>query len=522
MSRRRLVGTPPDQPYGVPLDVSVDHAPATSRLTFTDLGLPHSVVKALARAKITVPTPVQAAVVPDALAGRDILGRAATGSGKTLAFGLPLLTRLAGSRSRPKAPRALIIVPTRELAGQVRGSLEPMADAAGLRVASVYGGTPYDRQIKRLRAGVDLVVATPGRLDDLVRRGACRLDSVEITVLDEADHLCDLGFFPAVDELVAMTPAGGQRMLLSATLDGDVDKLVRRHLSDPVTHDCESDDDVLDVAHHVLVTSWPEKLETTAALLRANPRSIVFTRTRHGATNLARDLASLGVSTVDLHGSLSQSARERNLRTFRSGQADVVVATDVAARGIHVDNVRLVVHYDAPTERKAYLHRSGRTARAGQSGTVVTMTTPQQAHTVARVQKAAGVRALHHDARTTPHPMTAESLAGLGVEAPRIEGGAGRPQRQRATGQQRAVGARVGAGGSRDGRRAHHGRPSTEGRRGGLVDGGSRRRRQDRTPRSETDTDTRPPTVSGARKPRAGKVKKARWTAAERRARSKR
>ncbi len=409
-------------------DVSVDTATTGTTTTgttattfptpsFAELGMPPVIVKALARAKITTPTPVQAAVLPDALAGRDVLGRAVTGSGKTLAFGLPILTRLTSGRSKPKSPRALIVVPTRELAAQVRSALEPLADSMGMRVATVYGGTPYDRQIKRLRAGVDVVVATPGRLHDLVNRGACRLDRIEITVLDEADHLCDLGFFPAVSEIVSMTPEGGQRMLLSATLDGDVDRLVRNHLHSPVAHDCDPDSDTLDIDHHVLVTGPQNKLESAAALLRANPRSIVFTRTRHGATNLAEDLAELGVTTVDLHGSLSQNARERNLRKFRTGQADVVVATDVAARGIHVDGVNLVVHYDAPTEHKAYLHRSGRTARAGNSGTVVTLTTSRQVSTVVRLQKAAGVTALHHDARTAPQPMTAKSLAASGMTA---------------------------------------------------------------------------------------------------------
>jgi len=393
-------------------DVSVDHA------DFSKLGLSVPLVKALNRAAITIPTPVQAAVLPDAIAGRDVLGRAATGSGKTLAFGLPIMTRLAGSKSKPKSPRALIIVPTRELAGQVRSSMEPLAQAVGLKLATVYGGTPYDRQIKRLRAGADIVVATPGRLKDLVDRDACRLDRVEMLVLDEADHLCDLGFFPIVSELVAATPAGGQRMLLSATLDGDVDRLVRAHLSHPVTHDCVPDDsDRPDMEHHVLMTAPSTKLESAAELLRANPRSIVFTRTRHGATNLAADLARLGVTTVDLHGSLSQNARERNLRKFKSGQADVVVATDVAARGIHVDGVSLVVHYDVPTEHKAYLHRSGRTARAGSSGIVVTMTTPRHVGSVVRLQKSAGVTARHHDARTAPRPMTPEALATSGTES---------------------------------------------------------------------------------------------------------
>ncbi len=385
--------------------------------SFVELGLPDSIVRVLARSEITIPTAVQTAVVPDALAGRDVLGRAATGSGKTLAFGLPIVARLAGSRSKPKSPRALIVVPTRELATQVRSSLEPVAHAVGVKLVTVYGGSPYDRQIKRLRAGADIVVATPGRLRDLVDRGSCNLDRIEVTVLDEADHLCDLGFYPEVTALVAMTPRTGQRMLLSATLDGDVDRLVREHLTDAVLHDCDAAADVPDIEHHLLVTGPHNKLETAADLLKANPRSIVFTRTRQGATNLAEKLADLGVPTVDLHGALSQNARERNLRKFRTGQVDAIVATDVAARGIHVDGVNLVVHFDAPTEHKAYLHRSGRTARAGASGTVVTMTTSRQASVVAKLQKAAGVNALHHDARTAPSPLTSEALALTGVPA---------------------------------------------------------------------------------------------------------
>ncbi len=398
----------------MPVDPHVSSLPS---MTFSELGLPDSLVKVLARGSITTPTPVQSAVLPDALAGRDVLGRAMTGSGKTLAFGLPILARLTGTRSQAKTPRAVIIVPTRELAAQVRSSLEPLAHAVGLKLATVYGGTPYDRQIKRLRAGADVVVATPGRLGDLIRRGACRMDGVEIMVLDEADHLCDLGFFPEVSELVGMTPSGSQRLLLSATLDGDVDRLVRTHLNNPITHHCDPEHGMPDIDHHVLVTGPHNKLDTAADLLRANPRSIVFTRTRIGATNLAADLLQRGVTTVDLHGSLSQNARERNLRKFRSGQADVVVATDVAARGIHIEGVDLVVHYDAPSEHKAYLHRSGRTARAGNSGTVVTMTTSRQASTVVRLQKAAGVVARHHDARTAVQPMTVESLAKTGLSA---------------------------------------------------------------------------------------------------------
>jgi len=396
---------------------------AGSAPTFADLGVPAALVSVLVRQDITDPTPVQALVIPDALAGRDVLGRARTGTGKTLAFGLPLLARLVGGRRRPHAPRGLIVLPTRELANQVRAALEPLAHSLGLKVVTVYGGTPYDRQVKRLRQGIDLVVATPGRLDDLIRRGACRLDAVEMVVLDEADHLCDLGFYPAVDALLAQTPSGGQRMLLSATLDGDVDRLVRKHLSNAVRHDLHPGADApVHVDHHVLVTSHTTRPQTAAALLKANPRSMVFTRTRDGATELARSLTDAGVPAVDLHGNLSQRLRERNLRQFSSGRADVVVATDVAARGIHVDGVDLVVHYDVPDEAKSFLHRSGRTARAGRIGTVVTMTTPRMVDRVVSMQKSAGVQARHHDERTAPRPMTVEALSESGTKAPAASG----------------------------------------------------------------------------------------------------
>lgn len=479
--------------------------------SFATLGLQKSLVDALRRQSITTPTPVQRAVLPDAVAGRDVLGRAETGSGKTLAFGLPILARLAGSRSKPRSPRALVIVPTRELAGQVRTSLEPLAGAVGLRLATVYGGTPYDRQIKRLRAGVDIVVATPGRLTDLVERDACRLDRVEIVVLDEADHLCDLGFFPAVSALVAATPPGGQRLLLSATLDGDVDKLVNTHLDRPVVHDCVPESDGPDIDHHVLVTAPGSKIASAAELLRANPRSIVFTRTRHGATRLAGDLAKLGVTTVDLHGSLSQNARERNLRKFRTGQADVVVATDVAARGIHVDGVSLVVHYDAPNEHKAYTHRSGRTGRAGESGTVVTFATPAQVGSVGRLQKAAGVVARQHDVRTAPRPMTAASLAEAGTEVA-VSSGHSRSSDRSSDRSGRARSSSARRSGRRPDSTRRDGRPSRN------RSAGDRRGRGQAEAQS---TGSGRPTRSERRssKPGAGTGQpKARWTGAEKRA----
>jgi superfamily II DNA/RNA helicase len=419
--------------------------------SFDSLGLPARLVSALARLEITTPTPVQAAVLPDAMAGNDVLGRAQTGSGKTLAFGLPILARLAGTRSRPKHPRALIIVPTRELATQVRRSLEPLAEAMRLKLTTVYGGTPYERQIRQLRNGADIVVATPGRLEDLIARGSCRTDDVEVTVLDEADHLCDLGFYPVVDALVSETPEGSQRLLLSATLDGDVDRLVRTHLRDPQLHELDANEStVTTMAHHVLVVGgYRDKVAAATALVEANPRSIVFTRTREGATELADSLTESGIEAVDLHGNLSQRVRERNLHTFSSGKAQVVVATDVAARGIHVDNVGLVVHYDAPTDAKAYLHRSGRTARAGESGTVVTITTPRQVDEIVRLQSRAGVDSRHHDIRTAPRPMTAEALAGSGEDAPTSRSG-GRRSGDSRGGYQGRGGARGGYRGRTD------------------------------------------------------------------------
>jgi superfamily II DNA/RNA helicase len=386
---------------------------------FTDL--PPALVAALAEQGITSPTPVQSAVVPDALEGRDVLGRARTGSGKTLAFGIPVLARLAGSRSRPCHPRAVVVVPTRELATQVTRSLLPVAQSVGLRLTTVYGGTPYERQTRQLRQRADVVVATPGRLDDLFEQGYVFFDDVEVTVLDEADHLCDLGFYPAVDRLVGLTPAGSQRLLLSATLDGDVDALVRTHLRDPRVHELDPNAGAIaTMTHHTMVVGgFRAKQQATADLVRANGRTIVFTRTREAAVTLVGELGDLGVEAVDLHGDLSQRVRERNLHRFSSGQARAVVATDVAARGIHVDDVDLVVHFDPASDPKAYLHRSGRTARAGKDGCVITLATPKTTRAVVGLQRAAGVEVRHHDIRTAPRPLTAGALAEAGsTEAP--------------------------------------------------------------------------------------------------------
>jgi superfamily II DNA/RNA helicase len=404
------------------LPVAVSVAPS-----FSFAELPAELTAALARVGITDPTPVQAAVIPDALRGADVLGRARTGSGKTLAFGIPLLARLAGGRSRANSPRALVVVPTRELAHQVSRALQPLAQALGLKLVTVYGGTPYERQQRQLRQRADIVVATPGRLEDLVDRGWVSFADIEVTVLDEADHLCDLGFFPAVHKLVGLTPAGSQRMLLSATLDGDVDRLVRTHLRDPQVHELDPNAGaVTTMTHHTMVVGgFRDKIEATQRLIAANGRSIVFTRTRDGAVELAETLTAAGVSAVDLHGNLSQRVRERNLQRFTRGQAEVVVATDVAARGIHVDDVTLVVHFDAAADAKAYLHRSGRTARAGRDGCVVTLTTPKTAGAVVRQQREAKVEVLHHDLRSAPQPMTAEALAESGSTTPSARASSG-------------------------------------------------------------------------------------------------
>ena len=456
--------------------------PVTALSTFADLGVPPKLIEALRRLDITVPTPVQGAVVPDALGGRDILGRAQTGSGKTLAFGLPILARLTGERSRPKHPRALIVVPTRELATQVRRALEPLAFAVRLKLVTVYGGTPYDRQIKQLRAGADIVVATPGRLQDLMDKGHCRTDDIAVTVLDEADHLCDLGFYPAVDALLRQIPATGQRMLLSATLDGDVDRLVRAHLRSPVLHEVDPNrGSVASMAHHVLVVGgFRDKVSAVVALVEANPRSIVFTRTRDGASELAQALGREGIEAVDLHGNLSQRVRERNLHRFSSGKAQAVVATDLAARGIHVDAVGLVVHFDPPADAKAYLHRSGRTARAGESGAVVSITTRRQVDEVVRMQAKAGVDSRHHDVRTVPRPMTAVALAGSGTPAPAANRGGstaasrGRTSFRSGNGGGRRGGPRGGQGGRAAAGRRSGGRGATGGRRPSTVSRGER------------------------------------------------
>lgn len=362
---------------------------------FADLGVPAALCSDLAARGISAPFPIQTATLPDALSGRDILGRGRTGSGKTLAFALPMVVALSrGRAARPGAPRGLILVPTRELASQVHATVAPLARAVGLRTATIFGGVGQGPQVGALSRGVDIVVATPGRLEDLIGQGHASLARVEMTVLDEADHMADLGFLPAVRRLLDRTPAGTHRLLFSATLDGAVDTLVRGYLTDPVVHSVDdASSPVPAMDHHVLDVATTDKAQVVTELVSGRGRVLAFTRTKRGARTLARRLTAQGVPAVDLHGNLSQGARERNLAAFTEGSVNVLVATDIAARGIHVDGVALVVHVDPPVEHKAYLHRSGRTARAGASGRVVTVSTPDQR---------SDVRTLMRQARITP------------------------------------------------------------------------------------------------------------------------
>ncbi|MFC4856356.1 DEAD/DEAH box helicase [Actinophytocola glycyrrhizae] len=359
--------------------------------TFDELGVSAKLSAELGRAGITKPFPIQIATLPDALAGRDVLGRAQTGSGKTLAFGLALLSRLDGGKARPKHPRAIVLVPTRELAMQVSDALTPLAKALGLWCRTVVGGMSFSKQSDALRRGVDLLIATPGRLSDHVRQGTCVLDEVAFTALDEADQMADMGFMPQVRAILDLTPVG-QRMLFSATLDGDVQQLVTRYLHDPVTHSVQSAKaSVTTMDHHVLLVSKEDKAAVVAEMAAREGRTIMFLRTKHHVDRLTAKLRSMGVRAGALHGGKTQGARNRVLGDFKEGSLPVLVATDVAARGIHVDGVSLVVHVDPPADSKAYLHRAGRTARAGESGTVVTVVTHQERRTVSRMTDQAGV-----------------------------------------------------------------------------------------------------------------------------------
>ena len=372
----------------------VVNAPA-EETTFADLGVAAPIIAALAGAGCRTPFPIQAATLPSSLAGRDVLGRGRTGSGKTVAFAVPTVMAVAASTSRlrPSSPRALVLVPTRELAAQVAGAINPLARAMGLRAGTVHGGVSQGPQVTALRRGLDVLVACPGRLEDLIEQRHCTLAAVEVFVLDEADHLADLGFLPAVRRLLDQAPPGGQRMLFSATLDRAVDGIVGRYLTNPIMHSVDAVDATpVELDHHTFTVDATDKAAVVRELASGQARSLLFTRTKHAARKLAGDLTAHGIPAVDLHGNLSQPQRDRNLAAFAGGSARVLVATDIAARGIHVDDIALVVHVDPPTEHKAYLHRSGRTARAGARGTVVTLILPAQARDVAAMIRQAGIR----------------------------------------------------------------------------------------------------------------------------------
>ncbi len=379
-------------------------------------------ISSLSARGIDTPFPIQEKTLPDTLAGRDVLGRGKTGSGKTLAFSIPLVTRLAAMPRRGR-PSGLVLAPTRELATQIAAALEPLAAALNLKVTTIFGGVSQSRQESALRSGVDIVVACPGRLEDLMRQRVVSLDSVQVTVIDEADHMADLGFLPGVTRILAATPAGGQRMLFSATLDNGVDKLVKRFLRSPVTHSVdEANSPVAQMTHHVFhVGGAQAKKELVHHLASGTGRRILFMRTKHQARKLAKQLTEAGVPSVDLHGNLSQPARDRNLAAFSTGEARVLVATDIAARGVHVDEVELVVHVDPPMEHKAYLHRSGRTARAGNAGDVVTVVLPEQRRDTQALMRKAGIKVAPQDvvAHSAPVSALVGDIAPLRTYTPR-------------------------------------------------------------------------------------------------------
>ena len=466
-----------------------------TRPTFADLGLPTPLVDELTSQGLIEPFPIQQATIADALAGRDTLGRGRTGSGKTLAFTLPLLARLLES-NKPRenyAPRALILVPTRELANQVCDVLAPLARRLGMRTTTVYGGVGYPKQIEALRNGVDIVVACPGRFIDLMESGHVDLDAIEITILDEADHMAELGFLEHVTQILSKTPREGQRMLFSATLDRGIDKLVRKFLNNPVTHEVEStDENDAMMTHYFFNVSQANRFDVLQDLCAAPGRSLVFTRTKHGARKLTEALIKSGVPAVELHGDLSQNVRARNLAAFSGGKADTLVATDIAARGIHVDDIALVIHADPPEEHKAFLHRSGRTARAGAEGTVVTMVTENMRRHVKRLAKDAGIE-----------PISVNVAKGDAILEEIAPGE--REFKEMPSIEERRGGGRNGGGGrdrdrSRSGGGRSYGGGGDRGRSGGGKSygggggyGGGRDRRDDRGPRDDRPREDRGP-----------------------------
>ncbi|WP_082101338.1 DEAD/DEAH box helicase [Demequina rhizosphaerae] len=448
-----------------------------SPTTFAELGVPVQLTDVLEHEGKTHAFPIQVGTLPDTLAGRDVLGRGRTGSGKTLAFSLPTAARLGarGGRAAPGRPRALILAPTRELATQIDAVIAPLAAAYGMRTATIFGGVSQRRQEQALRRGVEIVVACPGRLEDLMGQGHVSLDSVEITVLDEADHMADLGFLPGVTRIMNATPQRGQRLLFSATLDNGVDKLVKRFLSDPVTHAVDpADSPVEAMTHHVFHTDGVDaKRDLIHTLASGASRRILFTRTKHQAKKLAKQLTAAGIPAVDLHGNLSQNARDRNLAAFAGEGVRVLVATDVAARGVHVDGVELVVHVDPPAEHKAYLHRSGRTARAGSAGDVVTVVLPEQRRETSQLLRKAGIT-VRPESVSSASPQVSRLVGEVAAHVePSAAGPAPAPaQRGRQQSQPQAGGGR-----------RRHGRGRSGGASGTAAPSGSTQRAQRPAPR---------------------------------------
>ncbi|MGW0037027.1 DEAD/DEAH box helicase [Gordonia sp. NPDC003376] len=445
--------------------------------SFADLGVPNALVEVLAADGKTEAFPIQADTLPDTLDGADVLGRGRTGSGKTLAFSIPLVAGLADLEvaRTPGAPTGLVLAPTRELATQIADAVTPLAEAVGLRVTTVFGGVKQSRQEQALRRGADIVVACPGRLEDLMSQKIIRLDDVEITILDEADHMADLGFLPAVTRILASTPADGQRMLFSATLDNGVDKLVRRFLHDPVMHSVDdASSPVEKMTHHVYeLADASTKNDVIRTLASGTGRRILFTRTKHQARKLAKKLTAEGIPAVDLHGNLSQAQRDRSLAAFGGGNVRVLVATDVAARGVHVDGIELVVHVDPPAEHKAYLHRSGRTARAGSAGDVVTLCLPEQRRDLRQLLGKAKIT-------VTPQRVDASSEAVVtlvGERAAYVEPAPEQPVQQRQPRGPRRSGGQSGARDNRSGRGRSRGEQSgTGGSQGSRTRSGNSRR----------------------------------------------
>ncbi|MFJ9036386.1 DEAD/DEAH box helicase [Streptomyces sp. NPDC102406] len=458
--------------------------------TFAALDMPAALLKTLGAQGVTEPFPIQAATLPNSLAGRDLLGRGRTGSGKTLAFGLPLLARTAGAKAEPRTPLALVLVPTRELAQQVTDALTPYATSLHLRMTTVVGGMSISRQAGQLRRGAEVVVATPGRLKDLIERGDCVLDQVRITVLDEADQMADMGFMPQVTALLKQVAPGGQTMLFSATLDRNVDRLVRQFLTDPVVHSVDpSAGAVTTMEHHVLhVLDETDKKAVTARIAAREGRVILFVDTKRSADRLAKRLLASGVLAAPLHGGRSQPQRNRTLEQFKDGRVTALVATNVAARGIHVDDLDLVVNVDPPTEHKDYLHRGGRTARAGESGSVVTLVLPEQKRDVQRLMRDAKVQPRTTQVRSTDEELVtitgAREPSGVAVTvavpeptAPSAAAKSRRPRRSRGSGSGNG-GSGSGRAASGEGQRSAQGgqRSVPGGQRSGQGASGGRRR----------------------------------------------